>query len=192
MLKNTFSYFLLDAATSMSQSSSSKGSYLNQVLKDGHADATNLFNGHFVIGMFAGAYKFLVWACVIGIAAGVFLYQKGSSKNSDSLRMGGSGTVWAFYGVLLWMYFAIAFYASNGQITGNRVLAVVIIAISEYFMFFFAPKQYVNAMHAYALYEMSDRQDLKHTADGRSSVATLSTAFTVVFILLVLMLHSIF
>lgn len=196
MLLSSWKFWALDmtnsVSSSSSKSSSSSGKYLNKVLQDGHADPSNLLNGHAIIKLFAGTYKFVVWACVIGIITSVFLYQRGQSKNSDRLRLGGSGAVWGWYVILLTIYFSISFYVSRGQLAPEGLLAVFIISVSEYIIFFFAPKQYVNAMHAYAIHEMSDRQDIKHTADKRASIATMSTAVTIVFILLALMLHSIF
>lgn len=190
---STFNYFVLltsQSSSSSSASSSSSSDALNQILDT--KGAQGILHGNWMLSLFASVYKYAIWICLFGLVASLLLYGSGSSKNSDNMRNGASKASWACYGIIMVIYMVIMNFASGGQITPSKGIAVTVIVAAEYGLFWILPKQYNSAMHVYALYEMSDRPDLKQTADKVSNISIGSAFLAAVLIILAIVLHSMF
>lgn len=178
------------SASSPGMASSSSNAMLDKILDtDG---ANKLMQGHWLVRIMANTYQYAVWVCLFFLAVSVLLYSSGSSKNSDKLRNGSSIAAWVFYNIILFMYLIVIKFASGGQITGSKLIAVTVILLSEYGLFWIMPKQYNSAMHVYALHEMSDRADLKQTADKKINLATGAVVFAAILIIVALVLRNAF
>lgn len=187
---NYFALLTSQSSSSSSGNSSSSSDALNQILDS--KGAQSILHGNWMLNIFASVYKYAVWICLFGLAASLLLYGSGSSKNSDRMRNGAATASWTCYGIIMVIYMVIMNFASGGQITPSKGIAVAVIVAAEYGLFWVLPKQYNSAMHVYAMYEMSDRPDLKQTADKISNISIGSAFLAALLIVLAIVLHSMF